>query len=497
MNRPVDRRQSSNRRRAPRLFARSLFVLFWIAVWWVLSVVVANPILLPSPVDVVRALSQMVATSDFWMQIAHSFYRISLGFVVATLIGIGLGVLAYRHQFVEELLRPLIGLFRATPVAAITIVLLVWLESRQMPQVLVLLSVLPLIYESTLAGLNASDPKLLEMSQIYQLSDKDVWKHIERPSLIAYLKPSLLHAIGFSWKVGISGEILSQSFRGLGTAIYEAKVGLSTDQLLAFVIVIVILSAGLTACLRRLVAMLSWDSRSNCVAYSRASSSVVATENAANHPVLTDETRKPVGLRIKHLEKGFGEDTVLHGFSMEILEGELRIVRGVSGAGKTTLFRILAGLEEKDSGDIEWVKDGCDVPSKDVIVSYCFQEPRLIEHLSGVDNLYLALREVQDDDMAKKRLRDMLIEAGIEAPDQRVRFYSGGMRQRVAILRALVHNGDVLIFDEPFKELDEENKENMMSIVKRQTLGKTALLATHDNGEASFFDAKVVSIPKL
>lgn len=150
-----------------------------------------------------------------------------------------------------------------------------------------------------------------------------------------------------------------------------------------------------------------------------------------------------------------------------------------SGAGKTTLLRILAGLEKADSGQIEGLEG--------LRISMVFQEDRLCENLSASANIRLV--------RGKKRWgRDKKLEAKISkamaavglggCEDQPVREFSGGMRQRTALLRALYSEWDVLFLDEPFKGLDEETKELVIEYTKKQCFGKTVIFVTHDRSEA-------------
>ena len=147
-----------------------------------------------------------------------------------------------------------------------------------------------------------------------------------------------------------------------------------------------------------------------------------------------------------------------------------------SGAGKTTLLRILAGLEKVDSGQIEGLEG--------LRISMVFQEDRLCENLSASANIRLVRGK-------KPWGRDKKLEAKISkavglggCEDQPVREFSGGMRQRTALLRALYSEWDVLFLDEPFKGLDEETKELVIEYTKKQCFGKTVIFVTHDRSEA-------------
>ena len=181
-------------------------------------------------------------------------------------------------------------------------------------------------------------------------------------------------------------------------------------------------------------------------------------------------------IRISHLSKSYGDHTVFEDFSAVFQKGQTTCMMAPSGAGKTTLLRILAGLEKVDSGQIEGLEG--------LRISMVFQEDRLCENLSASANIRLVRGK-------KPWGRDKKLEAKISkavglggCEDQPVREFSGGMRQRTALLRALYSEWDVLFLDEPFKGLDEETKELVIEYTKKQCFGKTVIFVTHDRSEA-------------
>ena len=185
-------------------------------------------------------------------------------------------------------------------------------------------------------------------------------------------------------------------------------------------------------------------------------------------------------IHIKNISKSFGENKVLDYFSMTIPEGETTCLMGASGCGKTTLLRILMGLETADEGTVE----GLD-PSR---LSAVFQEDRLCENLSAMANIRLVCLSKD-----KKVIADQMDQIGLAGcANQPVRELSGGMRRRIALLRAINAPGDVLILDEPFKGLDDKTKENVILFVDRSCKGRTLLCVTHDEDEVGALNAKQV-----
>lgn len=196
-------------------------------------------------------------------------------------------------------------------------------------------------------------------------------------------------------------------------------------------------------------------------------------------------------IRIKNVSKTYGEKQVLSQLSKEFPAGETTVIMGASGCGKTTLLRILLGLEMPDSGEVTGM------PEK---VSVLFQEDRLCEDGSAYENIALVLERRKtrvQKDAQRRKIEQEAAQVSITAEDltQNVMELSGGMRRRIALLRALLYDADCVILDEPFKGLDATTKQIVMQYVKEKTAGKTTFLVTHDAVEADFFGGNRWTLP--
>ncbi|HIV92421.1 MAG TPA: ATP-binding cassette domain-containing protein [Candidatus Eisenbergiella stercoravium] len=192
-------------------------------------------------------------------------------------------------------------------------------------------------------------------------------------------------------------------------------------------------------------------------------------------------------IRIEHLNKSYHDRPVLQDLSLSIPIGQITAVMAPSGVGKTTLLRILMGLETADSGKIEGL-DG-------LRLSAVFQEDRLCANLSPVSNIRL----VTGSSLSRQEILSALEQTGLsDCAGQPARELSGGQRRRVALLRALLAPWDLLLLDEPFKGLDTETRKQIMDYVLlhfHKKPGRTALLVTHDESEASYMAGNVFTLP--
>lgn len=179
-------------------------------------------------------------------------------------------------------------------------------------------------------------------------------------------------------------------------------------------------------------------------------------------------------IAVHHIWKFYGSQTVLRDVSVEAAADAVTCIMAPSGRGKTTLLRIFLGLETPDRGTVE-TPPGC-------CWAAVFQEDRLLEHLSAEGNLRFVLGRVYDPAAA----RALLDRLGL--PDtgaQPVREFSGGMKRRLALARALLAPFDALALDEPFTGLDRENRDLALACIRETAGDRPVLLVTHDAADAA------------
>ena len=226
---------------------------------------------------------------------------------------------------------------------------------------------------------------------------------------------------------------------------------------------------------------------------------------------------------VKGIRKSYGAHVVLRDLSITFAPGGIYVIRGASGSGKTTLLRILAGLEQPDEGEV--IREKREAPesletsesmesleSRKILktrktdaagpVGMVFQESRLLSDLSAIRNVAYGVRGKIDQVQLRVQLREVLPEADLTLP---VHQYSGGMRRRVEMVRAVFPGNGLLLLDEPFAGLDVENKKRTISYLLSRRKQATVICTSHDPeesrmlqaGEIFLTEGKLLEVPIL
>ena len=191
-------------------------------------------------------------------------------------------------------------------------------------------------------------------------------------------------------------------------------------------------------------------------------------------------------LELRNINKAFGGKQILTNFSLSIPEKQILAIVGPSGGGKTTLLRMLAGLETIDSGEIYYNGESLaiDELEKRNLLGFVFQDFQLFPHLSVLDNLTLSPIKTMnmEKEVAEKKARGLLEQLGLAGYADAFPFsLSGGQKQRVALARAMMINPEIIGYDEPTSALDPELRlEVEKLILQNKERGMTQIVVTHD-----------------
>ena len=225
-----------------KLLRYSMIGIIWILIWQIVAVIVGEELLLPTPLSVSIRLFELALTSDFYKTIFYSLFRILIGMIFGTFIGIVGGVLSARFRIIKDFFSPVLAVVRSIPVASFIILLVLWISRDSTPLIIALMMVTPIVWINVESGIANTDPALLEMAKVYKMSPWAKIKNIYIPAVAPYFIAALRSSLGMAWKAGIAAEVLLQPIISIGKMISDSKITLETTDLFAWTVVVVILS---------------------------------------------------------------------------------------------------------------------------------------------------------------------------------------------------------------------------------------------------------------
>lgn len=227
-------------------------VVFWIILWQIIHLFIAQNILVPSPFSVFKRLLELCAESSFWGSVLISLSRVVSGLVLGTVLGIFLAVLTAKSTVLKSLFAPVLHIIKSTPVASFIILAILWLSVENVPSFTAMLIVLPAIWANTEKGILSVDKKLLEMGKAFRLSKKQIFFRITVPSVKPFFNAALNSAVGMAWKAGIAAEVICPHGKSIGAALHDSKINFETVDTFAWTVAVIILSVLLEKAILRL-----------------------------------------------------------------------------------------------------------------------------------------------------------------------------------------------------------------------------------------------------
>ena len=440
--------------RVKAVAAAGAVAAFWLAAWVLAAALVAQPLILPGPGAVALALLRLVCDAGTWAILAGSGARILGGLALAAVCGGVLAGVSSRSRAFARLVAPALSFVKATPVACVVVLLLIWLGSARVSIAAVFLMALPGVYFSLAEGLAQVDKPLEQMLRLHgvrgwRLFCAHIWREV-----LPFVLSCARAVIGMGWKAGVAAELIGMAMGTVGERIYQAKLLIETADLLAWTVLVV---AASWVCERVLVWLLQASGpvmwRAAVRAHGREGRGLRGRAGAAGDGAAA-ELALAVGDRAPWAP-------ALDGLVLNVPAGGRICVMGASGVGKSTLLALAAG--------------------ECAPCSMVFQDARLVEDTSALDNVLVCADARVDASSAAALLR--LLVPGVDVHTCMDEL-SGGQRRRVEIARALLCSGSAVILDEPFTGLDAAARDATAEVVLDLLDGRTLLLATHDAADA-------------
>ena len=435
-----------------KIWMKILVVVVWIMLWQLIAAAVNNTMLIAGPVQVILKFGEKEFLNVFVKALFCSYLRIMAGLLLSFLIAYFLAFAAFDFPFVKLLLNPFVCAVKSVPVAAVTVMFLIWFGADNLSLYITFMVVFPPVYIGMLTGFESAPEDMLEMAKAYGISKRNCYRFIYRQSYLPQLKSSLKVCIGMCFKSGIAAELIGLPKNSIGTGIYQNKIVFDTAGILAYTIAVIAVSYCTEIIILKLLDGFRYEISRGTL------QNVIGNEKTASEKSVDDDARIH---SVEHLIVGYENENVkcriVTDFSYDFSEGGIYAVTGESGSGKSSLMKCI-GRNLK-----------CDV-------SFLFQENRLIMDLSAINNLLIVPSAYSEEE-----LRDMICNLIDEtAVNKKTSELSGGMQRRLAIIRCMIMKSQVYILDEPFAGLDVENRERTMDFILKMQQNMTLIIATHD-----------------
>lgn len=449
-----------------RIVLTCLSILLIPVAWQLLSWQMAQPQLIPSFPDLIRALLRLVYTPGFLVSIGTTCLRACVGLLLSLAAASITAFLLNRSEAIRFLFMPWLSLLRSVPVISFILLALIFLNPEMIPLLIAFLTMYPLLTENLLKGLMNRRDSWKMLARQFHLNAWNRLFQINYPQLRPYLFSGLASAVGFGWRAIIMGEVLSQCVDGIGKRMKEAQVFIDVPELIAWTLVAIVLS-WLTD---KLISRLSdWQPS---VRYRHSAVELQAVSLKPNDICLTD------------VSYSYG----VHHMNIILKTGKIYALSAPSGQGKTTLLQLLNGTLRPTGGEITGL------PQQ---TANLFQEPTLLPQLTAKENIMLGGAAYYDRAILEQQSLRLLAAFQLE---KQAEMYpaalSYGQQQRVALARALMFPAGLLLLDEPFNGLDVELRQLVARFLVewQQEKQATVVFSSHHVDEIKAMNAEVITL---
>ncbi len=439
-----------------------LSLVFITVLWQIISLLVGYPAIFPPLHLLLKQLIILLVSKGFLLNVFSTILRGISGFLISFIFAFLMAGVANFSVFWKTFFHPLILVTRSVPVISLVLLAILWFSPDNLPVFIALLTMFPILYQNILTGLQQTDKKLVEMAQVFGQKSFRRFFTIYIPSSKNTVYDGISTALGFGWRAIIIGEVLAQPVRGIGTAMKQAQAFINVSELIAWTVVAIIISFLFDLILKQI--------RKIHMSYR-----LLRSENY--QPKLMIQSNDSPTIKFENINKNFNSFRVFESCNYDFKAGRISVLKGASGKGKTTLLRLIAGLETADSGIIDITGTAR--------YSYAFQDIRLLPWLNVTENIVFGMDHVHLNKHEISQLEVYLLEK-MELTEHSHKFpheLSGGQQQRVGLARALAAGSNILLLDEPLSGLDKAMRSRITAFLSEwiSIYQPVVVWATHQN----------------
>lgn len=493
------------------LFGLLLFLLTWQILS---SSFFVNQSILPSPIQVFNAIQEMNKAGILLDDIMASLGRILIGFFLAFLFAIFSSIIAYRFSKIYNIVKIVMNLLSSIPPIAWTPLAILWFGIGNSPAYfIVLLGAFFPMFSNFYAGIRGVDKSLIDAAKTLGASNSRITFKVIFPAALPQLFTGIRVGLNVAWFNVIAAELIGVK-SGLGYKIQLNRQLLASENVIGLMLIIGVIGlllTGLTFLISNLVVAWSLqdESRETWIQYRNKIIKYISKTRHKQlnklvkaYPSETSIHKDTHLLSVNNISKSYklrGKENliVFKDISFSVSKGEVISILGPNGSGKTTIINLIAGLLKPDSGSLTFENKAIISPSSERTV--VFQNFSLFPWLNAKENIRFAIDSNQSVTMSCD-LGTYLKKADLEEFSESYPFQlSGGMKQRLALMRAIAVNPKLILMDEPFASFDplirNRSQENILKILKNQH-ETTVLIVTHDIDEAIFMSDRIIVLSK-
>ncbi|GKX68085.1 ABC transporter permease [Inconstantimicrobium mannanitabidum] len=225
-----------------KIRTKLIFTAVWVFIWYCVAEGIDNEILLPSPLNVVNCVMQIVTTNEFVNVLFSSLERVVLSFIVSLVLSIIIAAVSSRYNIFNDFLSPIILILKSIPTMAFVIIILIWLDKNSAPFLIGVMISFPIFYDTTLNAIKSVNKDLINMADIYEVGAVKKIIYIYIPSVSFAIQGILSSTLSLILKVVVAGEIYGQPKYGIGASLQLEKMYLNTAGIFAWIVIIALIS---------------------------------------------------------------------------------------------------------------------------------------------------------------------------------------------------------------------------------------------------------------
>lgn len=218
--------------------------LLLIALWQIVAGIYKNDIIFPTFSDTIKRILEIMVKTDLSKEILITLNRGVQGLIIGSLAGIVSGIISGLNKYGRQIIMPLMMFCQATPVISFLLLFLIWFDNKNIPFIVVVISVMPSFAISVVEGIKNTDKKLIEMAKFYKIKTMKIIKDIYMPAVSGYILSAFKTALGITFRVAVMAEVLAHPGNGIGERMNSARINVETVDIFAWTIIIIVITIG-------------------------------------------------------------------------------------------------------------------------------------------------------------------------------------------------------------------------------------------------------------